>query len=139
MSFWVDPPALFMFGAIIWILSEKYETPKSMLYAIAGGTIASFTIGGIGLYLDWYHWIVPGIVDLRGSFVMLDQGLTGLTTATFPAWLSVLFLSLYPFWFAVGFEFAKKRRWETKVVPFLIIGILLMAVPSVIESQLLPH
>jgi hypothetical protein len=139
LSFWVDPPALLMFGAIIWILSERYETPKSMLYAISGGTIASFTIGGVGLYLDWYHWIIPGIVNLRGSYVMLDQGLTGLTTATFPAWITVLFLALYPFWFAAGFEFAKQRRWGAKVVPFLMIGILLMAVPSVIESQLLPH
>jgi hypothetical protein len=128
-----------MFGAIIKILSVKYDTPKSMLYAISGGTIASFTVGGIGLYLDWYHWIVPGVVNLRGSYVMLDQGLTGLTTATFPAWITVLFLSLYPFWFACGFEFAKRRQWETGVVPLLMIGILLMAVPSVIESQLLPH
>jgi len=128
-----------MFGAVIWILAERYEAPRSVLYAISGGIIASFTIGGIGLYLDWYRWIVPGIVNLRGSYVMLDQGLTGLTTATFPAWIAVLFLSIYPFWFTVGFEFAKRRRWETKVVPLLLIGILLMTVPSVIESQLLPH
>jgi hypothetical protein len=139
VSFWVDPPALFMFGAIIWILAERHGAPRSVLYAISGGIIASFTIGGIGLYLDWYRWIVPGIVNLRGSYVMLDQGLTGLTTATFPAWIAVLLLSIYPFWFAVGFEFAKRRRWETKVVPLLMIGILLMTVPSVIESQLLPH
>ncbi len=139
MSFWVDPPALFMFGAIIWILSEKLETPRTVVYAISGGTLASFIIGGIGLYLDWYHWVVPGIINLKGSYVMLDQGITGLTEATFPAWMAVLFLSLYPFWFALGYEFAKKHRLETRWVPWLMVGILLMLVPSLIESQFLPH
>lgn len=139
MSFWVDPPALFMFGAIFWILSDRYETSKSVLYAISGATISSFTIGGIGLYLDWYHWIIPGIVNLKGSYVMLDQGITGLTEATFPAWIALLLLSLYPFWFALGFEFAKKHRWETRLVPYLIIGVLLMLTPSIIEGQFLAH
>jgi hypothetical protein len=139
MSFWVDPPALLMFGAIIWILSDRLETAKSVVYAISGGTLASFIIGGIGLYLDWYHWVVPGVINLKGSYVMLDQGITGLTEATFPAWMAILFLSLYPFWFAVGYEFAKKHRLETRWVPWLMVGILLMLVPSLIESQFLAH
>ena len=139
MSFWVDPPALVMIGAIIWIISDKLETPRSIVYAITGGVIASFTIGGIGLYLDWYRWVVPGIINLKGSYVMLDQGLTGLTEATFPTWIAVLLLCLYPFWFAVGYEHAKKHRLETRWVPILIIGVLLMLVPSLIESQFLAH
>jgi hypothetical protein len=126
-----------MFGAIIWMISDKLETPKSVVYAISGGTIASFTIGGIGLYLDWFRWVVPGIIDLKGSYVMLDQGLTGLNAATFPTWLALLFLSLYPFWFAVGYEHAKKHRLEMKWVPILMVGVLLLLIPSVIESQFL--
>ena len=59
--------------------------------------------------------------------------------STFPAWIAVLLLSLYPFWFAAGFEYAKRHGWDTSKVPYLMVGILLMAVPSVIESQLLPH
>jgi hypothetical protein len=126
-----------MFGAIIWIISDKLETPKSVVYAISGGTIASFTIGGIGLYLDWYRWVVPGIINLKGSYVMLDQGITGLNAATFPTWLAVLFLSLYPFWFTLGYEHAKKHRLEMKWVPILMVGVLLLLIPSVVESQFL--
>ena len=126
-----------MIGAIIWIVSDKLETPRSVVYAISGATIASFTIGGIGLYLDWYRWVVPGIINLKGSYVMLDQGLTGLTAATFPTWLTVLFLSLYPFWFAVGYEHAKKHRLATRWVPILAAGVLLLLIPSVVESQFL--
>jgi hypothetical protein len=126
-----------MIGAVIWIISDKLETPKSVVYAISGATIASFTIGGIGLYLDWYRWVVPGIINLKGSYVMLDQGITGLTKATFPTWLTVLFLSLYPFWFAVGYEHAKKHRLETRWVPILAVGVLLLLIPSVVESQFL--
>jgi hypothetical protein len=139
LSFWVDPPGLMMIGAIIWIISHELETPKSIVYAISGGTIASFTFGGIGLYLDWYRWVIPGIVNLQGSYVMLDQGITGLTEATFPTWIAVLFLCLYPFWFAVGYEFAKKHRLEIKLVPVLMAGVLSLLIPSIIESQLLVH
>jgi hypothetical protein len=139
LSFFVDPPGLIMIGAMIWILSDRLDSPRSIVYAISGGTIASFTIGGIGLYLDWYRWVVPGIINLKGSYVMLDQGITGLTTATFPTWIAVLFLCLYPFWFAVGYEFAKKHRLETKLVPVLMVGVLLLLIPSVIESQFLVH
>jgi hypothetical protein len=139
MSFWVDPPALFMIAAMVWIVSDRLQTPRSVVYAISGATIASFTIGGIGLYMDWYHWIIPGVVDLKGSYVMLDQGLTGLTEATFPAWIALLLLSLYPFWFAVGYEFAKRHGWKTNALPYLALGVLLMLVPSIIEANLLVH
>jgi hypothetical protein len=139
MSFWVDPPALFMFGAIVYILSVRYEAAKSVVYAICGAVIVSFTVGGIGLYLDWYRWVIPGLVNLKGSYVMLDQGITGLTTATFPAWLVILFLPLYPFWFALGLETAKRREWQPRYVPLLMLGVLLMLVPSIIESQFLVH
>jgi len=38
-----------MIGAIIWIVSDKLETPRSVVYSISGAVMASFTIGGIGL------------------------------------------------------------------------------------------
>jgi len=136
LSFFVDPPGLVMFGAIIWILSDRLSTPKSMVYAISGAVIGSFTIGGIGLYLDWFRWTIPGIINLPGSYVMLDQGITGLSKATFPAWIVVLFLCLYPFWFTLGFETAKRHRLRVKVVPILIVGVLLLLIPSVIESHM---
>ncbi len=128
-----------MMGAVIWILSDRLNTPKSVLYAISGGVMASFTIGGLGLYLDWFRWTVPEIIDLKGSYVMLEQGITGLMKATFPTWIAMLFLCLYPFWFALGYEFAKGRRLGANVVPILVIGVLLLLIPSVIESQFLAH
>lgn len=124
---------------MIWILSEKFESPRSVVYAISGATLASFTVGGIGLYMDWWRWTLPGIADVKGSYVMLDQGLTGLTKATFPPWIVVLFLSLYPFWFALGFETAKKRMLTTKALGILMIGVLLLIIPSIIESHLPGH
>ncbi|MGA2666304.1 MAG: hypothetical protein ABSF83_15315 [Nitrososphaerales archaeon] len=139
MSFFVDPPALIMVGALIHIFAERLKSPRSIVYAISGGTIASFTFGGLGLYLNWFPWVVPGLIDLPGSYVMLDQGITGLTVATFPTWIAVLFLCLYPFWFAVGFETAKRHRLNARQAPLLVAGVLLMVVPSLIESQLIFH
>jgi len=139
LSFWVDPPGLVLFGAIIFIVSERWRFSQSMTYAISAATLASFTIGGIGLYLDWFRWVVPGIIDLQGSYVMLDQGITGLMKAKFPSWLVILFLSMYPFWFSLGYETAKRRALTSRVVPLLFFGILLLLIPSVIESNFLPH
>jgi len=139
MSFWVDPPALLIFGALAMIFHARYETPKAVLYAFCGGTIAAFVFGGIGLYLDWFRWTIPGLVDLKGSYVMFDQGLTGITKATFPTWIVPIFLFYYPFWFALGYEVAKKRYLKMRVVPYLLLGIIILAVPSILESYMLTH
>lgn len=139
MSFFVDPPGLVMVGAIIYILSQRLNTPKSIVYAISAAVIGSFTFGGIGLYLNWYPWVIPGLVNLKGSYVMLDQGLTGLSASTFPVWIAVLFLWLYPFWFTVGYETAKRHGLSMKYVPIFMVGILLLLIPSVVESQFIVH
>ncbi|HKT21195.1 MAG TPA: hypothetical protein VJR06_01035 [Nitrososphaerales archaeon] len=139
MSIFVDPPALVIWGATIWILAERYEVAKTVVIAACAGMLGIFIIGGIGLYLDWFRWTIPGIVNLKGSFVMVDQGITGFTKATFPPWIVVLFLCFYPFWFAVGFEYAKRHHLAMKVLPYFAIGLLLLLSPSVIEGNFLPH
>jgi len=138
MSFWVDPPGLILFGALVCILHVRFNTSKEMLYSFSAGVVASFAFGGLGLYLDWFRWTIPGIVDLKGSYVMFDQGLTGISKANFPVWIVPIFLWFYPFWFVLGYGLAKKYRLGMKVVPVLIMGIVLLSAPSVIES-LLPH
>src|SRR5271157_1164252 len=108
MSFFVDPPGLFMMGIVVYLLSVRFKTPKSVLYAASGAITGSFTFGGIGLYLNWFTWTVPGLINLKGSYVMLDQGITGLSAATFPTWIAPIFLCFYPFWFTLGYETAKR-------------------------------
>jgi len=139
MSFWVDPPALLLFGAIVYIVHAKFNTAKALVYAFSGGVIASFAFGGLGLYMDWFRWTIPGIADLPGSYVIFDQGLTGITKAAFPVWMVPIFLWFYPFWFVLGYEVAKKRRLGMNVVPIFAIGIILLAIPSVVESYMLAH
>jgi hypothetical protein len=53
---------------------------------------------------------------------MFDQGLTGITKDSFPAWIAMMFLILYPLWFVLGFETAKKYNLAPKFVPILIVG-----------------
>jgi hypothetical protein len=139
MSFFVDPIGLFLIGAILYILSTNYNFAKSVTYTLAAATLTSFTFGGIALYMDWYRWIIPGIADLKGSYIILDQGLTGFTKETFPAWLPMMFLTLYPFWFALGYETAKKYKLSKKIVPLLVIGVLLLAIPSIVQSRFIVH
>ena len=137
MSFFVDPVGLFLLGAILCIVSINRNIAKSVVYAFATATLVSFTFGGMALYLDWYRWVIPGLVDIRGSYIIFDQGLTGITKEVFPAWIVVMFLSLYPFWFILGYETVKRYHLPTKFVPILILGVLLLLVPSIIQSQFL--
>lgn len=135
MSFFVDPFGLFFFGAILYIISANYKFAKSLIYALGAAILTSFTFGGIALYMDWYRWIIPGVADLKGSYIIFDQGLTGITKASFPAWIAMMFLTLYPFWFALGFETAKKYNFPVKFILIFIIGILVLTIPSIIQSH----
>jgi hypothetical protein len=139
MSFFVDPLGLLFFGAILYIVSANYTFAKSLIYTLTAAILSSFMFGGLALYLDWYRWTVPGLIDLKGSYIMFDQGLTGITKEAFPVWIVVMFLSLYPFWFALGYEAAKKYNLPMKYVIVFIIGILLLTIPSFIQSQFLVH
>ena len=136
MSFFVDPFGLLFFGAILYIVSANFKFSKLMLYGIASAILTSFIFGGIALYMDWYRWIIPGLVDLKGSYIMFDQGLTGITKAAFPVWIAMTFVTLYPVWFTLGYETAKKYNLPVKFIPIFIVGILILAVPSIIQSHL---
>lgn len=70
---------------------------------------------------------------------MLDQGVTGLSTSTFPTWIAVVFFCFYPFWFTLGYETARRRSVGIRFMPILIFGLLLLLVPSIVESWLLVH
>jgi hypothetical protein len=135
VSFFVDPFGLFFFGAILYILSTNFNIAKSLIYAVGAAVLTSFTFGGIALYMDWYRWIIPGLADLKGSYIMFDQGLTGITKAAFPTWIAMMFLTLYPLWFALGYETAKKYHLPAKFLPVFIISILLLTIPSIIQSH----
>jgi hypothetical protein len=139
LSFFVDPFGLFFFGAILYIVSTNYKFTRSMIYALSAAILTSFIFGGVALYMDWYRWIIPGLVDLKGSFIMFDQGLTGITKAAFPAWIAMMFITLYPVWFVLGYETSKKYSLPLKFLLFFIIGVLLLTIPSIIQSQFLPH
>ena len=137
MSFFVDPFGLMLIGAVLYIVSVNYNIAKSFTYSLAAATLTSFTFGGVALYLDWYRWIIPGLVDLKGSYIMFAQGLTGIPKKVFPAWIAMMFLSLYPFWFIIGYETAKKYKLPMKFVPVFVIVVLLLTIPSIIQSQFL--
>ena len=135
MSFFVDPFGLLFFGAILYIVSTNFKFSKLMLYALASAILTSFIFGGVALYMDWYRWIIPGLVDLKGSYIMFDQGLTGITKAAFPVWIAMMFISLYPVWLVLGFETAKKYNLSVKFILIFIVGILILIIPSIIQSH----
>jgi uncharacterized membrane protein len=139
LSFFVDPFGLFFFGAILYILVANLHLAKSLTYALASAILTCFILGGAALYFDWYRWVIHGLADLKGSYIIFDQGLTGITKEAFPVWIVMMFLALYPFWFILGYETAKKYSLPRKFLILFIIGILLLAIPSIIQSQFFPH
>ena len=50
-----------------------------------------------------------------------------------------MFFCFYPFWYALGYEYAKKHKLEPKVIRYILLGLLLLLVPSIIESHFIAH
>ncbi|HEX7483507.1 MAG TPA: hypothetical protein VF350_08575 [Candidatus Bathyarchaeia archaeon] len=109
------------------------------MYAFGAAILTSFTFEGVALYLDWYRWVIPGIVDLKGSYIRFDHGLTRINKDAFPSWIAMMFLALYLLWFVIGCETAKKHHLTMRFLTILMAGVVLLVIPSVIQSQFLSH
>ena len=119
MSFFVDPFGLLFFGAILYIVSANYKFAKSLIYALGAAILTSFTFGGIALYMDWYRWIIPGLADLKGSYIMFDQGLTGIYQSGISSLDSNDVLNALPFLVRSRLRNRKEIQPSNKVYPNL--------------------
>jgi len=111
MSYFIDPPALFLVG-IVLLFIQKYLNVKHQTVAIIG-MFTAFVIfmgGGTLLYLDVIRWPIP---DTQGSDWMFHTDYTGIRKEDVPVPLAAAMLLIYPLWLYLGYAVAQrltKRR-----------------------------
>lgn len=104
LSFFLDPPALFLLGIIVYYFSKRFKwsfyTTATMMGVISVGF---FLIGSTLLYVDVVAWPLP---PTQGSVWMFHTNLTGIAKADVSVALAVLMLLLYPLWHFLGYVLA---------------------------------
>ncbi|MHA2338260.1 MAG: DUF362 domain-containing protein [Candidatus Hodarchaeales archaeon] len=112
MSFFLDPPLLFILGILILIFKLRFQLSGQQIRIL--GFLATSTVIIIsGLlyfeFLDWplnfFDWSAPIFESVNGKIWMLHSDITGISDISI---VVVIFLfSLYPFWLFLGYEVSR--------------------------------
>ena len=107
MSFFLDPPALFILGMLLYHVSRKSRW--SLRSNILAGTLISILLF-VGtsslLYLDVISWPLP---YREGSVWMFHTFITGINKTDVPVSLVTLMFILYPVWHSLGYIIALRQ------------------------------
>jgi uncharacterized protein (DUF362 family) len=109
MSYFLDPPALFLLGIIVYYLSKRLRWELLVTGIVMGIISVVMFMGGSSLlYLDIVAWPFP---PMPGSVWMFHTNYTGITKESVPVIWAVVMLLIYPFWHLCGYLVA--LRFDT--------------------------
>jgi len=104
LSYFLDPPALFLLGIIMYYVSKRFRWSLITTGAIMSFISLGLFMGGSSLlYLDVIAWPLP---PTPGPIWMFHTNITGIAKADVPVELAVIMLLLYPLWHALGYLLA---------------------------------
>ncbi len=104
MSYFLDPPALFLLGIAIYYFSKRFRWDLTATGLIMGIISLGFFVGGSTLlYLDVIAWPLP---PTRGPIWMFHTNITGIAKSDVHIALAVLMLIIYPLWHIFGYLLA---------------------------------
>jgi len=107
MSFFLDPPALFILGMFLYHVSRRSRwSLQSTVLVGALVSIPLFIGTSSMLYMDIIPWPLP---YREGSVWMFHTIITGINKANVPVSLVVSMFLLYPVWHALGYIFALRQ------------------------------
>lgn len=113
MSFFLDPPALFILGIILYPFSRRLGWSARVTFVVGGFVcLVLFAGGSLLLYLDVIRWNIPWIIDQQGSVWMFHTDVTGVAKFQVPIPLVVILFVLYPIWMHLGYH--ASRHLSTK-------------------------
>ncbi|UCD44872.1 MAG: DUF362 domain-containing protein [Candidatus Bathyarchaeota archaeon] len=106
MSFFLDPPALFLLGMFVYYVEKRFRWSRSTTI-LNGAVIAvvMFMGGSSLLYMDVIDWPMP---STEGPVWMFHTNYTGIEKAEFPVIYVVFLLLLYPLWHLLGYVVAQR-------------------------------
>jgi uncharacterized protein (DUF362 family) len=104
MSFFLDPPALFLAGIAIYYLSKRFRWGFNATIVMMGLVSLGLFMGGSTLlYMDVVGWPLP---PTNGSSWMFHTQYTGIEKASVHVGIAVLMLLIYPAWNVLGYLLA---------------------------------
>lgn len=106
MSYFLDPPALFLLGMFVYYLGKRFGwSLRTTLILGLFISIGPFMTGSSLLYTDVIDWPIP---PTRGSVWMFHTNITGIHKENVPLALAVFMLLIYPLWLLLGDIVARK-------------------------------
>ena len=106
LSFFIDPPALFILGMYLYHVSRRYKW--SLRSTVILGAVISVLFVGISslLYMDVIPWPLPYSM---GSVWMFHTNITGIEKTDVPLFVVVSMFLLYPLWHSLGYVIALRQ------------------------------
>jgi uncharacterized protein (DUF362 family) len=117
LSFFLDPPALFLLGMLLYYLEKRLRW--GLRTTIIFGVVVAFILfmgGSTLLYLDVIDWPIP---PTKGSIWMYHTNYTGIAKWDVPIIYAVIMLLLYPLWHFLGYAFALKMDVGSLYLPIV--------------------
>ena len=105
MSFFLDPPALFIIGMFLLIVKQERAWKLSRIINIGLILTAAFLVISPALYLDWIDWPLPAT---SGPDWMFHTGQTGIVKADVSVGIVIFMFLLYPIWFIFGYRVGQR-------------------------------
>jgi hypothetical protein len=106
MSFFIDPPLLFIVGLLIYFKCNQYARFTKVIISLV--VVFIFVFNSVLLYLDIIPCFYPFICyNLNGSEFMFNSNITGICKQDVPLFIAVLLFALYPLWLYAGYASAK--------------------------------
>jgi uncharacterized protein (DUF362 family) len=104
MSYFLDPPALFFLGIIVYYISKRFRWSQTTTIVMMGIISLGFFMGGsLLLYLDVLSWPLP---PTPGSIWMFHTDITGIAKSDVHIALAILMFIIYPLWHFLGYLLA---------------------------------
>ena len=123
MSFLLDPPLLFIIGAILYFLGNRLGLERLAKITIGNLVVSIFILFSILLYLDIFRCVFPLICsNASGSEFMFHSDITGIYKPEVSVLLVVFMFALYPFYIFFGYAAAmmisKRRRFSDELYSY---------------------
>ena len=114
MSFFIDPPLLFLCGLAIFLLGNKLNWNRHAKIVVGLFIVLVFIAYSSLLYADFVRFTIPFFANQTGSQFMFHTDITSIHKDQIPK-LAVFFLFLlYPIWILAGYAVAllwDKRKY----------------------------
>ena len=106
MSFFLDPPILFLLGMLVYYLAKRHRWERRTTLLVGATIFVVFIVVSGMLYMNVIDWPLP---HTEGPSWMFHTGYTGIEASDVPVAYAAFMFLLYPLWHLTGYVLALRR------------------------------